>query len=361
MAISTLDKRSNISLCLSMLWLALAATFLSVKAWAEPVPPGTPDGACWGHNQLSIEIKSGAFTSNEKGALYETTYQTIPSNYDGWCYSESGSQSASYFRAELSQTLSRVDNEFFRLTEDIDMKIFVTGNSAPESFIPFKDKFNAGAVAGPSADGVTPLRWANAGNQGKVTFRLRRKALGGAVYLPSSELFSFFRYSRPGQWSSQPLYTLSLKAPTILSVPATCDLDGNGSNFWPLKMQQPIDSSKVYSIAVNNFAHGYNVGGKLALRCDSGRIDPAKLSLGLIGSPGANSNALATSNPGIDLVFFVRTGSGTYIELTPFQQTPLKGLATAGQVEIQVAVQKTSKPMLTGSHSGYGVLILTEY
>lgn len=361
MAISTLDKRSKISLCPSMLRWAFAATFLSLKAWAEPVPPGTPDGACWGHNQLSIEIKNGAFTSNEKGALYETTYQTIPSNYDGWCYSESGSQNASYFKAELSQTLSRVDNEFFRLTEDIDMKIFVTGNSAPESFIPFKDAFNAGATAGPSGNGVTPLRWANAGNQGKVTFRLRRKALGGAVYLPPSELFSFFRYSRPGQWSPQPLYTLSLKAPTILSVPATCELNDNGNNFWTLKLKQPIDSSKVQDIGVYNFAYGYNAGGKLTLRCDSGQLDPAKLSLGLIGSPGAQSNALATSNPGIDLVFFARTGSGSYVELTPFQQTPLNGLATAGQIEIQVTVQKTSKPMLTGLHSGFGVLTLTEY
>ncbi|BAQ74046.1 uncharacterized protein POS17_2352 [Pseudomonas sp. Os17] len=360
MAISTLDKRSKISLCPSMLRWALAATFLSLKAWAEPVPPGTPDGACWGHNQLSIEIKNGAFTSNEKGALYETTYQTIPSDYNGWCYSNSGEQKASYFKAELSQTLSPVDNEFFRLTEDVDMKIFVTGNSAPESFIPFKDAFNAGATAGPSGDGVTPLRWANAGNQGKVTFRLRRKALSGAVYLPPGELFSFFRYSQPGQWSTQPLYTLSLKAPTLLSVPATCDLN-NGQQFLMLRMKNQIDSSKVDSIAVNNIVHGYNAYSKLILRCDSGQLDPAKLAIGLIGSPGEKNNALATSNPGIDLAFFALSSNNHYIRIMPFEQTFMNGLATDGQVEIQVMPQKTSKPILTGSHSGYGILTLTEY
>ncbi|MDD1150820.1 hypothetical protein M5G25_21285 [Pseudomonas sp. TNT2022 ID357] len=360
MAISTLDTTSKMSLCLPMSWLALAAIFFSVKSWAEPVPPGTPDGACWGNNQLSIEIKNGAFTSNEKGALYETTYQTIPSDYDGWCYSDSGEQRASYFRAELSQTLSRVDNDFFRLTEDIDMKIFVTGNSAPQSYVPFRDKFNAGATAGPSDDGVTPLRWANAGNQGKVTFRLRRKALSGAVYLPPSELFSFFRYSQPGRWSPQPLYTLSLKSPTILSVPATCDLN-DGQNFLGLKIKEPIDSRKVLSIAVNNLMYGYNAGSKLTLRCDSGQLDPAKLSIGLIGSPGEKSGALATSNPGIDLVFYARSGSGVYIPLMPFQQTPLNGLATKGLLEIEVLVQKTSKPISTGTHAGYGVLTLTEY
>ncbi len=128
-----------------------------------------------------------------------------------------------------------------------------------------------------------------------------------------------------------------------------------------LKLRERVDSSKVQSVAVNNLIYGYSVGSKLTLRCDSGQLDPAKLSIGLIGSPGEKSGALATSNPGIDLTFYARSGSGSYIQLMPFQQTPLNGLATKGQLEVEVIVQKTSKPISTGSHSGFGVLTLTEY
>ncbi|MGC5701955.1 hypothetical protein J4P02_17290 [Pseudomonas sp. NFXW11] len=341
--------------------LACMVMLLPMQAGAETPPTGTPDGACWGYNELAVEIKNGAFTSNEKGALYETTYQTVPSEYKGWCYSENGRQYASYFRAELSKLLVRDDEEFFKLTDDVDMKIFVTGNSAPESYIPFTDKFNSGATAGPSGNGVTSLAWANAGNQGKVTFRLRRKATSGAVYLPPSALFSFYRYSQPGRWSPQPLYNLSLKSPTILSVPATCDLNG-GEQFLMLKLNKPVDSSKVDAHAVNNLAYGYYATSTLTLRCDSGQLDPAKLSVGLIGSAqGGGSHALTTTNPGIDLVFYALSGDNVYVPLQPFKQTPLNGLAHEGQLKITVTVQKNTKPIETGPHSGFGVLTLTEY
>lgn len=317
-------------------------------AYAVPSrPQGMPDGGCWADpmNNLLITINSSLFSSNKEGASATVTFITQPNFYPGWCYSEMGAKSASFFAADRAINEPGKFWSYYKLTDDVDFRIGINFSGTSGEFSPpFSDR-NFGAVMGPTGNGVTKLDEAYVGNNGNIYFKLRRTLIGGAFAIPGGiEMASLYRYTYAGGRSTIPIYRL-ITQQTIIPVPVECSINEGKTMDIDFGL---IDSSM---LTVSALSSRYQDNRQLQYKCNTTLSQNIKVNL--VAESAPFGNAIKTSNPDIGIVMLynnqpVKPNEG-------FQTVLVNGL---GSDNVSFAVVGNGSKPAAGDFNGSAVLII---
>lgn len=267
---------------------------ISSAAYAAPSrPPDMPNGACWADpmNDMIISLGVSSFTSNLEGATAEIIFNTTPSKYSGWCYSESGMMQAGFYSSSIGVNTPGKTPGFYQLSEDVDYKISILFGVYTAS--PFNN-LNIGGNAGPTGNGVTKLQQATIGNSGTVTFRLRRKLIGGAFNVPGGvQLADLYRHSISGNVPTIPIYRLYSQQ-AFIPVPSECSINNGQTINVPFGS---IDTSLLTTSAASS---PYKQEQNIQYQCNTALNQDIKVNLA--ASPALFGDAIKTSNPDIGVV-----------------------------------------------------------
>ncbi|MBM7345418.1 fimbrial protein [Pantoea coffeiphila] len=318
----------------------------SSTAYAVPSrPAGMPDGGCWADpmNNLMIALSASSFSTNQEGETATISYTTQPEEYPGWCYSESGATSATYFASDIGINTPGKFPGYNKLTDDVDFRITIDF-SGVEISSPFVDK-GITALIGPTGDGVTMLQRATKGNRGKIDFKLRRTLIGGAFFVPGGmELANLYRYVYYGSRSTIPVYRL-ITQQTIIPVPVECSINEGKTIDIDFGL---IESSMLTTSALSS---RYQDDRQLQYKCNTTLTQ--NIQVNLVADSAPFGNAIKTSNPDIGIVMLYNNQP-----VTPnngFQTMLVNGM---GSDNVSFAVVGSGKKPAPGDFNGSAVLII---
>lgn len=325
-----------------MLPLLLAAAAASAT---PSLPPGMPNGGCWADpmNQLQVKVGMATFSANTEGSTGKVSFQTTPKYYPGWCYSQNGSQSAKIFKSEVKNPQSEKQSGYFKLSDDIDYRLtFDRLTTAP-----FEKYYVESAGAGPDYNGISPLKTAEVGNAGTITFRLRRTIIGGAFSYPGGiELANLYRNVYSSMTSTVPMIEL-ITEQTVVPIPVECRIN-NGQTISVAF--GTVDSSLVTASPASS---PYRADRALTYKCNTSLTQDINVSLA--AEPAGFGDAIKTSNP--DLGVVMQYHSQTVRPNGAFKTRLIDGQGS-DSVSFALVGSGAKKPV-TGPFSGSATLIIT--
>lgn len=311
-------------------------------------PAGMPNGGCWADpmNDFSVVLTLDSFSSNKEGERAGSSFVTMPEYYPGWCYSESGANSASWFTGTLGINTPGKTAGYYKLSDDVDFHISVwfqgTGTISP----PFYDK-DFGATMGPTGNGVTALQLAAVGNRGSIDFKLRRTLIGGAFFIPGgTELFRLYRYVIPGyNRPTIPVYRL-ITQQVVVPVPVECRINNGKTIDVNFKL---IQSSALTTSALSS---SYQEKRQLDYKCNTGLTQDINVTL--VADSAPFGEAIKTSNPDIGVVMLYNDRA-----VKPDNSFRTKIVNGAGSDNVTFAVIGSGNKPAAGNFTGSAVLIIS--
>ncbi|WON77524.1 fimbrial protein [Serratia sp. UGAL515B_01] len=254
----------------------------------------------------------------------------------------------SYFKGETQLERSTINQGYFKLNDNLDVRVEVGG----QYIVPFN-----WTSLGPQTirldNGFGYSDRFTYGLRGRLSLRLRRDIIGGAVLLDRNVLVaSVYRSistTPPPALIPQdpePAFEITLEG-QIVPTPVECYIFGN----------QPTNVSFGDLNAADITADGSRYGQGISFNylCNSGASLPIKLYL--IANPSSFSdNYIATSNP--DLGIVMKHGDTTVKPWSSFDSILLNG---KGDDRVYVAPVKNpaAKTMSTGAFTATAVLIMS--
>ncbi len=314
---------------------------------------------CWtsiGNNEFNVTLTNGEFSSSKVGSMAKFNYSGVPQYYDVTCWLDykvgwDGSLRGPgfYDQSKMNLPASEFGNGFYKLSEDIDVKVYV-GEGA---MLPHQVPSDKGIYGGSYGSGVAPgiyLFPSYFGGSAKstITLRLRRDQLGGIVKIPAGvKLFRGFR----SVWSSTifndtPTMSIST-AGQFIQVPIVCTINNSAAI--------EVDFGDIDNTQISSDGSRYVKTIPLQYRCNTSVTQD--IDINLIAAPAAFSSELIATTLAEDVGVMVRYNGQVVKPNQKFATTLLNGI---GQDELQVApVIRDVTKAITGSFTASATLIMT--
>lgn len=292
----------------------LLLTFCSTIPNAIADSGTEPEHSCWNSPppEIFASIENGAFTSFTKGSETDITVQSPNGTYTMHCRYTQDTQdvnensSSFWTKAVISSSLvnSDINPGYYKLSDDVDAKIYVYDNVGTPVLAPFTDDHQTGGgTITPNVD-LQPGNY-NSGSKIKLTLKLRKDVVGGAFLIPQvSQMMSLYRrFGTVANWSyspyaSQPVMSFTLQS-SIITVPTDCTINNGEAinvNFGN------IDSSWLTAVSTGKNA-SYDVSKLLNYHCQTPLSQDVMINLNATPvSFSSQEAAIATSKSDIGVV-----------------------------------------------------------
>lgn len=231
---------------MKLLWL-LSLIFLPLSVYAEPMD------TCWGEPTgiATVTIGKLPFTNSKRGASTKVSFSTRPESFSGFCnFSQDTRTVGNTTVAGSSLVKSEINQGYYKLTDDVDVKMEILGYK-----VPFHFRTDAANVVYDILENFYPLpagervpaKNFRGSTWGDLTFKLRRDVIGGVVVIPPNiELYSVYASIRTMSIASKPIYRVKTQSSVqMIPIPAECSINqGNAIevNFGNVKTTAIPDS-----------------------------------------------------------------------------------------------------------------------
>ncbi len=316
------------------------------------------ENTCWtsiGNNEFNVTLTNGNFSGSKAGSIAKFNYSGVPLYYDVACWLDyevgwGGSLISPFFYDQSKMNLppSEFGNGFYKLSEDIDVKVYVGEGAMFPHQVPSEK-----GILGGNHPGVAPgiyLFSSYFGGSAKstITLRLRRDQLGGIVKIPAGvKLFRAFR----SVWSTTvfndtPIMSMST-AGQFIQVPIVCTINNSAAI--------EVDFGDLDNTQISSDGSRYVKIIPLQYRCNTAVTQD--IDINLIAAPSAFSSDFIATTLAEDVGVMVRYNGQVVKPNQKFSTTLLNGI---GQDELQVApVVKDVTQAVTGSFTASATLIMT--
>lgn len=313
---------------------------------------------CWvsnANNDFSVTLTNGSFSNSKAGATATFNYSGVPLYYDVVCWIDykkdwGGTRPGItwYDQSKMDLPASEFGNGFYKLNEDVDVKIYISGGGWFPHDVP-SEKGISGGNNPPVDPGTYLFSSYFGGSAGStITLRLRRDQLGGILRVPANvKLFRAFRSA----WSATvfndaPVMSMSTSG-QFIQVPVVCTIN-NGAAI-------EVDFGDIDNTRLSSDGSRYVKTVPLQYRCNSAVTQ--NIEINVIAAPAAFSAELIATTLPDDVGVMIRHNGQVVKPNQKFSTTLLNGV---GQDELQVApVAKDVTKAITGSFTASATLIMT--
>ncbi|MNG68109.1 hypothetical protein D3C79_264350 [compost metagenome] len=313
---------------------------------------------CWtssGNNNFNVTLTNGSFSSSKAGAIAKFSYSGVPRYYSVVCWVDYETVISGvtpgitwYDQTKTSFPPSEFGDGFYKLNEDIDVKIVIGGWDDHQ--VPNEEGIYGGNDSSVPPGIYTFSSWFGGSTSSTITLRLRRDQLGGILKVPANvELFRAFRSiwrSNKLIFNDAPIMSMS-SVGQFIPVPLVCTIN-NGAAI-------EVDFGDLDNTQISSDGSRYVKTVPLQYRCNTAVTQD--IDINLIAAPAAFSSDFITTTLPDDVGVVVRHNGQVVKPNQKFSTTLLDGF---GQDELQVApVARDLTKSITGSFTASATLIMS--
>ncbi|WP_081316026.1 fimbrial protein [Pantoea dispersa] len=341
-------------------YMGLIVFFISLASFHMKHAYAKNENACWGEpvNLISVSASLiGSFPSNLKGAKRTIGYESVPREFPAYCnrsYTGWIINMAHYGDLDASLTPSLINTGYYKLSEDIDIKIRAITDGEQTVDFPFLPGRSPKGGLFPEKTGERMfLEGFSVAGSGKIDLILRRDIIGGAVIIPAgTPLFTIYRVLSISPYPEKPdnpiLRGVISGGGIIVPVPVDCKINQDN----PINVE--FGNVTISNVSQSDSGGEYTKSVFLDVSCNSNITKEVLVTL-VSQVATFSENLIMTNNENLGIAF---RHQGKTIK--PYESFSLHLYEGKGQFEFDIfPVKNKTADLMAGQFNATAVLIVT--